>query len=370
MEHIVVPDDELQEETVRKPIEQICIQHGLPKPQKIRLEERGNEKTIYHLDDRLLLAFSSYNDICSCAETLTILEHIEEMPTPRVLAWSEEDPEFHAPYMLMERCPGIRLDTLWKTTEPQQRIQFLEAVGTAMGQYHTVNAAEVMKVADRLSHSDRVTVQIEPTHIGVFPGGVSHDFRSLLSINEGYSAFDWQQLTERLTGFGIQASPTIDLLRAYYAQNLHQPAEQFIGPGLVHGEPWAEHFFMEYRQDGFRLSGCIDLESVSIADSFHEITLLYISMLAMDRVYYRAFKRGYERFFTFPDDAEERLRCAAVDFDTDAVLWLLNQMESRPDAWGSWATAWLARHWYRLLCWLDASREMDRAMFRIDIGPF
>jgi aminoglycoside phosphotransferase (APT) family kinase protein len=359
-----------QEESTRKLIERICIQHGLPRPQKIVAEERGNEKTIYYLDDRLLLAFGPHSDICSCAEALTILEHIEEMPTPRVIAWTKEDPELHAPYMVMERCPGIRLDNLWKTTNLQQRTQFLEDLGTAMGHYHTVNAAKVKEVADRLSLSHRVAIRAEPTRIGVFLGGIARDFRNLLSANEAHASFDWPQLAERLTGLGLQASPTIDLLRAHYAQNPQQPEEHFIGPGLVHGEPWAEHFFMEDSRDCFRLSGCVDLELVTIADSFHEITFPYVSMLALESEYYLAFKRGYECFFAFPADAQERLRYAAVNFDTDAILWLLDQMESRPNAWGDWATPWLAGHWCRLLGWLDPSKKIHRAMFRVDIGPF
>lgn len=97
---------------------------------------------------------------------------------------------------------------------------------------------------------------------------------------------------------------------------------------------------------------------------------LYVSMLALDSGYYEAFKQGYERFFAFPADAEDILRNAAIDFDMGAVLWLLGQMEDRPNAWGTWAIPWVAGHWCRLLGCLHPSESIHRALFRVDIGPF
>jgi aminoglycoside phosphotransferase (APT) family kinase protein len=354
MEPIGSPSDWFRELLTHKHIERICIRHDLPKPQKVVAEERGNEKVIYHLDDHLLLAFSLSDDIHANVGTLTILEHIEAMPTPRVIAWTEEDPELQVPYMIVERCPGIRLDILWKVTGFHQRVKFLEALGAAMGRYHTVGSADVTEVANQLSLSDLVSEE---------------DLFDSVYGKAGPS-FDWERVTVHLSRTGLQTSPTIELLKAHYAQRPQRPEEHFIGSGLVHGEPWAEHFFLDESQGIFRLSGCVDLESVLIADSLHEIVTLYVSMLALEPEYYQSFKRGYERFFAFPADAEERLRYAAIDFDMDAVRWLLAQMESRPNAWGSWAIPWVTGHWCRLLGWLDPSKGIHRALFRIDIGPF
>jgi len=175
-------------------------------------------------------------------------------------------------------------------------------------------------------------------------------------------------LGERLSRWGIAAEPLVEALKDHYARSLPAPDAPFVGPGLIHTEPWPEHFIMERAPDGFRLSGCVDLEECAIADSLGEIVEMYVSMLALEPQYLSAFRTGYERSFLFPPDAELRLRAAAADHDLLNILWLLDQMERRPE-W-SFATCWLAGHVCRLAGWVDGRKMMDRALFRKDIGPW
>jgi hypothetical protein len=141
----------------------------------------------------------------------------------------------------------------------------------------------------------------------------------------------------------------------------------FIAPGLVHTEPVAEHFFIQETGTAYRLSGCVDL-NFGVDDSLGEITSHYVSMLSIDPAYFDAFKRGYERFFPFPPDAEERLRIEAIDNDLSNILWLLDTMEHRPE-W-AFAKAWVSGHLRRLEGWLDPEKRIKRALFREDIGPW
>ena len=355
MERIGRPGDDFREKLSRSDIERICERHGLAEPREITPEERGNEKVIYYLDDHLLLAFCLSDDIRTNVEALAVLEQIEAMPTPRVIAWLEDDPDLRVPYMIVEKCPGTRLDLLWEESGHAERLQLLAALGNDMGYYHTTSLSDVKKVAEKLSLSQRVADGVEVR-------------RQMSEMRVQKITDSLGQLAARLSRLGLEASSTVKVLEAHYSQRLSQPVTHFIEPGLVHGEPCAEHFFVERTQDGFRLSGCVDFEEVMIADSLGEIVAQYVSILALDREYYDAFKRGYQHFFAFPLDAEERLRLAAIDNDVEAILFLLHSMETRPE-W-SFATPWVRGHLRRLQGWLGEFKKIDRAMFRKDIGPW
>ncbi|UCH51022.1 MAG: phosphotransferase [Chloroflexota bacterium] len=355
MEGIGRPGDDFRQQLSRSDIEQICKRHDLVEPREITPEERGNEKVIYYLDDHLLLAFCLSDDIRANTEALTVLEEVEAMPTPQVIAWLEDDPHLRVPYMIVEKCPGTRLDLLWEKLGHEQRLQLLEALGNDMGYYHTVSLSDVKKVADKLSLSHRVDDAVETS--------LQMGKMRLQRITENL-----EHLTVRLGRLGLKASSTVKMLKAHCSQRLSQPVTHFIEPGLIHDDAWAEHFFIERTQDGFRLSGCIDFEEVRVADSLSEIVAQYVSMLALNHDYYDAFKRGYQRFFAFPPDADERLRLAAIDNDAEAILFLLHSVETRPE-W-SFATPWVRGHLRRLQGWLGESQKIDRAMFRKDIGPW
>jgi len=108
---------------------------------------------------------------------------------------------------------------------------------------------------------------------------------------------------------------------------------------------------------------------VSIADALSEVVVLYVSILGLDREYYRAFKRGYECFFVFPQYAEETLRLAAIDFDAWALVTLSDHMKPHspiPD----WERTWVKKRLHRLQGWLEGVQKIERAKFRREIGPW
>jgi aminoglycoside phosphotransferase (APT) family kinase protein len=361
MERINRPNDNLREILCQSHIERICNWHGLPQPQEIIPEARGNEKVIYYLDHHFILAFCwSRRILQSDIESLAVLERIDAMPIPGVIAQIKEAPDIHVPYIIVERCPGTRLDELWNKTSHTQRLQVLEALGAGMGRYHTVGGAEVTKVADKLSLSHCVldlTIQSWQER----PWQDAERRAQIVADRLG-------QLSACLSLFGLEASTVMKQLEAHYTQRLSQPWRSFIGVGLVHGEPWAEHFIIESTEEGYRLSGCVDFEQVFIADSLHEMVFLYVSMLGLNGEYYQAFKRGYEHFFAFPDDAEEELRLAAIDFDAWSLVELSRNIEKPPVS--GWLRGWVEKHFHRLVGWLELSKRIDRAMFRREIGPY
>ena len=361
MERINRPNDNLREILSISHIEQICNRHGLPQPQDITPEGRGNEKVIYHLDHRFVLAFCWSSKILHVdVESLAVLEEIEAMPTPRVIIQMEKAPEHQVPYMIMEQCPGIRLDKLWDKTGHKQRLQVLEALGAGMGRYHTVVAAEVKKIADELSLSHCV-LDLTKRPWQERPWQDAERRARIVADRLG-------QLSACLSFFGLEASTVMKQLEAHYTRRFSQPWRSFIDAGLVHGEPWAEHFIIKENEEGYCLSGCVDFEQVFIADSLHEMVFLYVSMLGLNREYYQAFKRGYERFFAFPEDAEEELRLAAVDFDAWSLVELSRAIEQPPVS--GWLRGWVEKHFHRLRGWLGLSKRIDRAMFRREIGPY
>jgi len=349
VERIGRPEDDFREKLTEGDVARICEAHGLSRPTRLIPEYRGNETVCYHLDDRLFIAFVICEDIHWKVEILTLLDAIDEMPMPRVIAWSDNDPELCVPYMIVERCPGHRLDALWKNTTTEQHVAILEAFGSDTGRYHTVSDTVLIERAHQLGLEHRIRHIAEPESRDVpAPPGLL------------------PALPDRLHRIGLKDHGIVAELEAHFSACSCE-RRSFICPGLVHTEPCAEHFFMQDTGTGYSLSGCVDL-NFAVEDPIDEITSHYVSMLSLDPAYFDAFRRGYERFFSFPPDAEERLRLEAIEHDLGNILWLLDTMEDRP-AW-AFANVWVSGHLRRLEGWLDPDKRIDRPLFREDIGPW
>lgn len=355
MERINRPSDDFREKLVRADIDRICREHGIEIPSEIIPEQRGNEMVAYHLDDTYFLSFGLSDCTQRKVEVLSIFQHLDDMPTPRVIAWSEKDQDLQVPYMILEKCPGLRLDVLWEECEPAERVQLLADLGSAMGQYHTITLDDAKAAARTVGFEQRVVDNTGPSPRRA--NGSRQRARNSL-----------RDLSERLGQWDIDGTSLVASLEKHYAGDSATPDVPFAGPGVIHTEPCPEHFIVERTGSTFRLSGCVDLEECGIGDSFHEIVKMYVSMLALDEKYFASFRKGYEQFFPFPSDTEQRLRAAAVDHDFGSVLWLLDTMEKRPE-W-SFATCWVAGNIQRLEGWLDEGKRIDRALFRKDIGPW
>lgn len=355
MDRINRPGDDFRESLTRDDIERVCTRHGLSKPKDVVPEHRGNENVAYHIDGAYFLAFGISDDTRRKVEVLKIFEHLPAMPTPKVIGWSERDPELHVPYMILERCAGSRLDEVWELCGDEERLRLLECVGLSMGRYHTTTLEDA-QAAGRLAGFERWVVD----NLG--------PRRQRAGSTRLEAEQSLKSLAARLSRWQINGSALAAILENHYAGGPPDADAPFISPGLIHTEPYAEHFFVTKKDDAFTISGCVDLEECMIADSFDEIVEMYVSMLGLAEEYFTAFRNGYEKFFPFPSDARQRLLAAAIDHDLRNVLWLLDTMEKKPE-W-SFATCWLAGHLQRLTGWLDESKRVRRALFRKDIGPW
>jgi hypothetical protein len=253
MERIGRPEDDFREKLTEGDVRRICKAHGLPRPTKIVPEYRGNETVCYHLDTDLFLAFVIGEEISWKVGALSLLDRVKEIPTPRVVAWSDNDLELGVPYMIVERCPGHRLDVLWKNTTSDDHANILEALGVGTGRYHTVSAVTLTDRARSLGLGHRVGHIKEPKS-----GDDSPTPASLLILAAG------------LQRIGIEMNSLLRKLEAHFSRTTRERWD-FIAPGLVHTEPFAEHFFIQSTRAGYRLSGCVDL-NFGIRDAIGEIT--------------------------------------------------------------------------------------------------
>ena len=55
----------------------------------------------YHLDDRYFLSFGLSDCTQRKVEGAEVLEHLDAIPSPKVIAWSEHDPDLQVPYMVV-----------------------------------------------------------------------------------------------------------------------------------------------------------------------------------------------------------------------------------------------------------------------------
>ena len=358
MERLGRPGDAFRGRLSVSQIEAICRLHTLPIPREIVPEVRGNEKVIYYLDDRFALQFhAERRDM----EDLLLLQEIEEMPAPKVVAWIERDDTLGTSYLITEKCPGRRLDELWPHLQQEARVGLLETLGSAIAEYHAVRADEIYSVASRLELSHRVK-----DHSDCPLAPLETRARK---VESGFGA-----IVRLLDALKLPSSDLFSGLESAIRSKCFEP---FFGPGLTHEEPWAEHFIVDGDEGAFRLSGCVDFNWIFIADPAWDIVNFYVSILGTDDTFYDAYRRGYERIRAFPDDAEARLRSLAVDFDAWAILSLSGETEIsdrellwRGKSMPSGRRSWVRRHYERLRGWLGLSEIEKECLFRWKIGPW
>ena len=156
-----------------------------------------------------------------------------------------------------------------------------------------------------------------------------------------------------------------------------EPDEPLFPPGLASGEPWEEHFILERTEEGFRLSGCVDLAPITICGGAWEITVLYASILGLDRRYFGTFQEGYETCRAFPDECWERLHSLAADYHAWALASLTGETELvgssvlwRGHPISEWRKRRIVAHYERLCSKLGLGPPTEEAKFRAQIGPW
>ena len=361
-----MPNDDFREKLTVADIERVCAAHNLPIPKTIVGERRGNDKAAYHLDERYFLAFVLGGDMREEIDKIAILAHVGRMPVPRMVAWSEREPVLGVPYYIQEDCPGTRLDLLWEQTDAGERVRLLEGLGYGMGYYHTVTVPELVQARNELSLSHIARYLDEPLPPVDERASLQKEIKNLLP------------LAARLSALGIDADEIMDEVRERYVERIRTPRTGFVQPGLVHEDPLEEHCFVEQTDEGYRLSGCVDIEGILISDGIHDVGAVYASMLALDRNYYEAFKRGYEQFFPFPPDAEDQLHFGAIADEIWGLTMLTaeytadlkSEIEWPDTPLADWAMRWTESRFRRLQGWLDESKQLGRALFRPEVGPW
>ena len=361
-----MPNDDFREKLAPADVERVCGAHNLPIPKTIVSERRGNDKVAYHLDERYFLAFVLGGDMREEIDKIAILSHVGRMPIPRMVAWSEREPVLGVPYYIQEECPGTRLDLLWQKTDAEERVRLLEGLGYGMGYYHTVTAPDLVQARNELSLNHIARYLDEPLPPVDERSSLQKEVKNLLP------------LAARLSSLGIDADEVMDEVRERYVEKMRSPCTGFVQPGLVHEDPLEEHCFVEQTDEGYRLSGCVDIEGILVSDGIHDIGGAYASMLALDRKYYEAFREGYEQFFPFPPDAEDQLHFAAITDEIWGLTMLTagytadlkSEIEWPDTPLADWAMRWTKNRFRRLQGWLDEAKQLDRALFRPEVGPW
>ena len=358
MERIWRPNDDFRERLRPEDIFQICARHSIPEPSKIEPERSGNEKVIYYLDDTYSLQFLAFKED---EEDYRLLEEVPAFPTPRVIAWCDRDSSLDASYLITEKCPGKRLDLLWQEVDEVDCLKLLRGLGEGMGSYHTADGSSLLTVADRLELSDRIT-----------------DHRSdplcLLNRQRERAAQELDRICQILEGLELDARSLLPKAERHLAR---EPDEPLFPPGLASEEPWEEHFIMDRAEDGFRLSGCVDFGPIEICDGALEITVLYASILGLDRRYFGAFQEGYETYRVFPGECWERLHRLAADYHAWALSSLTGGIEIvgssvlwRGNPISEWIMSRVVAHYERLRSLLGLGLKTEEAKFRAQIGPW
>lgn len=359
MDPIDRPNDDFREKLTLDQIHHICSANGLPIPSSIVPEPRGNEKVIYHLDDQYCLQFLVEE---RDATPLRLLTHIPEVPSPELIAWHEGDGDDDVSYLITTRCPGDRLDVMFPSAPPVEQQAILFALGAGLAQYHRLDPDAIVDTVVSLDESE-LLLDRRAANDGGLKGSQVRFRNAMVSIAALLRAVD---------------DTPDELIQALSEHLDREPDPQFAPPGLTHYEPWAEHYILNHEDDQYRLTGCVDIERILIADPAHEIGVLAASILALKREWLDAFTDGYRTCHELPDHLEERIRHLAIDHDLWSLGELANEVEWRGgklvDADGSeparYRINWASGHARRLRHWFGLDDTFDELLFRAQIGPW
>ena len=356
MERINRPEDDFRETLTLDQINEICTANGLPAPAKIEPERRGNEKVIYHLDDTYSLQFmATQEDV----DDLLLLGHFDEYPSPAVLAWCENDASVETSVLITEKCTGDRLDVLWNRTGDAERLQLLEDFGSAMARYHAIDPQRVVSTAEAQGLSHRVTDTRE-NPVGSLDG-------RRRSVENGIDSI------EGLLRF-LDPNST-DVMPALNRHLRTKPCSQLLPVGLVHGEPWAEHYLISLAASTYTLTGAVDISGLKLRDPASEIVIIHASILDHSDAWFSAFRKGYDKVTPSPDNAASRLHGLAIDFGAWALLSLSGEWDGsdylkRGHPYSDWYKRRAADQYLRLRVWLGLEGGSHDVLFRADIGPW
>ena len=352
------PNDDVRERLTLAQIHSICEDNGLPVPTTVEPEPRGNEKVIYHLDGRYSLQFLvSQQDV----DPLRVLNQIDEIPSPEILAWREDDSDANNSYLITTKCPGSRFDLLWHTANEDQRSRMLYGLGEGLAGYHSLSPDTVIATAGS---------------VGL----------ATLIRDDRKEEWTWQKRWRNLT---VTAMPAIEallqavseepdaLVRAIHS-HLESTEVPSLGPaGLTHSEPWAEHYILNAQDDRYVLTGCIDIERISIADPAHELAVMAASVLAHDTRWLNAFAEGYRTHRDMPDNLEQRIHHLAMEHDlwslsssAGKAQWFNGELVEDGKPLSRWRIHCATGHARRLRKWLGLTNDFDEYLFRAEIGPW
>lgn len=359
-------NDDVRERLSRAKVEQICERHGLPKPKEIIPEPDGNDTVVYYLDENAVLSFHCHRQLfADSKERLIIAKYIEEFLSPRLIAAVEKDADLGMPYIITERCPGMRLDRLWSHVDSSKRLLICRALGYGMGRYHTIGV-------DSFKERTR-EVSLYHRHMEMFQNNTEEYRKSLRTIIDGLG-----RAFEVIDMIGLEHFITAREIEAHLAQCMERGWQRFSGPGLTHEYPWPDHFFIQETNGTFRLSGCIDFEGFPFRDSLHEISILYLNIFGLDDRYEAAFISGYEEFIQLPENASQRILEKAIEVELNDLMHMTDEITGNTPATLTWretpAPKWLKRWIRNRLCrlegWFIPAKRVKDSLFRRQVGPW
>jgi aminoglycoside phosphotransferase (APT) family kinase protein len=120
--------------------ERICNRHQMTMRNESTLARGSNVAVV--MDDAVVKIFARHNPVWFAreAEALEVVQDIEGVKTPRLLAQGEiEDGEVRYNYMVMERLPGEPFLTQWKSMASDDRESILRQVAQMARAIHSVS---------------------------------------------------------------------------------------------------------------------------------------------------------------------------------------------------------------------------------------
>ncbi len=178
------------------------------------------------------------------------------LPVPRIYAFDNSCEAIPEEYMILEKLPGVRLDTIWKSLTKEEKLQITEEIGKLLSRIHSIKFEEFGFIEEG----------------GRIDTDIAFKFKEVGKPLE-YSPYLRNKLKEYF----------IDLVRLISYNYL--PKEFFLDymnficsnlgvldykekPVLIHNDYMTVHLFVKKKEDKYEIMGLIDFElAISSAPS-------------------------------------------------------------------------------------------------------
>jgi len=204
------------------------------------------------------------------------------IPAPKILAFHHPENKKEG-YMILEKLPGTRLDSIWESLSKQEKIQVTKEMGDLLSKIHSIKFSEFGQIKEGGEIDNDKAFQFRRL-------GKKIPFNKYIRERLKLSFIDFA----RLISYKNLSSDFVSKIMKYIIDNLDD-IEYSGSPVLTHGDYIPGHIFVEKNKGKYKIVGLIDFEFSESAAPEYDFIKLHRAGFFNDSELKQSLENGYGR---------------------------------------------------------------------------